>query len=215
MTFITERLMRQLVPAIGPDNAANWARALSDACVPAGITTRRQVNHWLAQLAHESAGFTRFEENLSYSAARMVAVWPSRFPNAAAAKPFARNPQALANRVYNGRMGNRAGSDDGWYFRGRGPKQLTGRDNYTAFQRWLTANGLQHDVIRNPALVTTPTVGALSAAWFWNANGLNRVLGEHASETAAVEAVTRRINGGTVGLADRKRWFNLVRTIPS
>lgn len=211
--MITDRLFRQFVPKIGNANAAAWASALNMALPFAGIKTRREVNHWLAQLAHESAGFFDFEEDLSYSAQRLMAVWPRRFPSPDAAAPFARNPKALANRVYNDRMGNRLGSDDGWYFRGRGPKQLTGRDNYTAFQKWLDKNGLKHDVMRNPDLLTTPVVGALSAAWFWSANGLSAILARHPVERDACEAVTKKINGGVIGLEGRLDWLDKIRRI--
>lgn len=208
--LITTKLIRQLVPKIGPANAEAWATALNAALSAAEITTRREVNHWLAQLAHESAGFSDFEEDLSYSAERLVAVWPKRFPNVEAARPFARNPKALANRVYNDRMGNRLGSDDGWYFRGRGPKQLTGRDNYTAFQKWLDSKRLKFDVIRNPDLLTTPTVGALSAAWFWEANNLSAILRGQPNDKLACRAVTQKINGGTIGLDGRLAWLDRV-----
>lgn len=209
-TLITTRLMRQIAPGIGADAAANWAAALEAARLNAGITTRREVNHWLAQLAHESSAFSAFEENLNYSAARLRAVWPRRFPSAAAAAPFARNPRALANKVYNGRMGNRDDSNDGWYFRGRGPKQLTGRSNYTAFQAWLRSQNLQIDVIMNPDLLTTPRVGALSAAWFWAANDLSSLLRGIADEKAAGTALTKRINGGTIGLNERLNWLTRI-----
>lgn len=211
--MITERLMRQFVPKIGTANAAAWASALNAALSYAGIKTRREVNHWLAQLAHESAGFSDFEEDLSYSAQRLTAVWPNRFPSLDAAAPFARNPKALANRVYNDRMGNRLGSDDGWYFRGRGPKQLTGRANYTAFQKWLDVHQLKHDVMRNPDLLTTPVVGALSAAWFWKTNGLSDILARNPVEKVACEALTRKINGGLIGIEGRLAWLDKIRKI--
>lgn len=211
--MITERLMRGLVPKIGTVNAAAWAKGLNDSLPYAGIKTRREVNHWLAQLAHESAGFSDFEEDLSYSAERLVKVWPKRFPNIEAARPFARNPKALANHVYNDRMGNRLGSDDGWYFRGRGPKQLTGRNNYTAFQKWLDENKLKYDVMRNPDLLTSPIVGALSAAWFWKTNGLSAVVASRATEKAACEAVTQKINGGQIGIEGRLSWLDRVRKL--
>jgi putative chitinase len=207
---ITTKLIRQLVPKIGLAAAEAWATGLNAAMPHAGIGTRREVNHWLAQLAHESAGFSDFEEDLSYSAQRLTAVWPKRFPTIEAAQPFARNGKALANRVYNDRMGNRLGSDDGWYFRGRGPKQLTGRNNYTAFQKWLDSKRLPYDVMRNPDLLTTPTVGALSAAWFWSANHLSAVVRAWTNDKQACTVLTQKINGGTIGLDGRLAWLDRV-----
>jgi putative chitinase len=201
MTNAVRAAFKRLFPSADPA----WADALIAAAPYADIDTPREWAHWLGQLGHESMGFTRFEESLSYSAARLTAVWPRRFPSLAAAQPFARNGQALANKVYNGRMGNRVGSDDGWHFRGRGPKQLTGRENYTAFQSWLADNNLTDTDVRTaPDLLLKPTHGALSAAWFWHSAGLGDLLAQNRADRAAIPALTRRINGGQIGLADRR-----------
>ena len=200
-----------ILRAVAPQAPPGWAPALAAAAPVAGIDTARESAHWLAQLAHESAGFTRFEEQLSYSAARIREVWPSRFPTLAGAQAVARDPQALANRVYNGRMGNRVGSDDGWHFRGRGPKQLTGRENYTRFERWLTERGRPAPIRTSPDLLLAPEHGALSAAWFWFDAGLGAILAARPNERAACEALTRRINGGTIGLPDR--WARTQRAL--
>jgi putative chitinase len=205
--LISTAVVRTLVPSIGAEAAVRWASALEAARGVAGITTARQAGHWLGQILHESSGLRVFEENLGYSAERLMQVWPGRFPTLASAQPFARNPQALANKVYNGRMGNREGSNDGWHFRGRGPKQLTGRDNYTAFAAWLNREaGDPVDIRTQPELVSGAHYGALSAAWFWHARGLNRILAAQSDEARACEAVTRTINGGRIGYAGRWDW---------
>lgn len=205
MKSITPAQLALAAPRLGPADLAAWADALSRAAQVARIDTAEEWAHWLGQLAHESAGFTVLAENLNYSAKRLRQVWPRRFPTDAAAQAVAGNPQALANLVYNGRMGNRAGSDDGWHFRGRGPKQLTGRDNYTAFNAWAREHGLLaegQDIRTSPELLTRPQWGALSAAWFWSSNNLSSILDRFDGE-AACRALTKRINGGTIGLADR------------
>ena len=209
--MITRDLMRRFAPkCVDP---AGWAEALSRAAVIGGIDTPREMQHWLAQLFVECAGFTDFEEDLWYRAPRLVKIWPNRFPNIASAQPFAGNPKALANRVYNGRMGNRAGSDDGWHFRGRGPKQITGRDNYTALEKWLHGQGLNLPIRTNPELLLQPQAGALSAAWFWKANKLDAVLARHALDGPAVVALTKVINGGRNGLEDRQNALRRIQAV--
>jgi putative chitinase len=200
--MLTREIMRKFAPKC--TDPETWAVALNAAAKLVGIKTPRQWAHFMAQLSVECAGFTDFEEDLWYSAARLQVVWPKRFPTLASTKLVAGNPKALANFVYNGRMGNRVGTDDGWYFRGRGPKQITGRANYTAFQKWLDAQGLDYNVILNPELLTTPTVGALSAAWFWLSNKLNNVLDQNLVDRVALKAVTRIVNGWFNGLDERQ-----------
>lgn len=185
------------------DLRVSWASALSAAANLADVRGPRDAAIWLAQIAHESAGLTRLEEGLSYSAERLCQVWPKRFPTLAAARPFARNPRALANKVYNGRMGNREGSDDGWHFRGRGPLQLTGRANFTRFEAWLRAAGIDDPVREKPELLEAPRVGALSAAWFWAQNRVAAIGRSTADLPDAVKSVTRIVNGGAHGLDDR------------
>jgi putative chitinase len=201
--MITRDLMRRFVPKC-PDTAG-WADALSKAAVIGGIDTVRETQHWLAQLSVESKAFTDFEEDLWYTTTGMMRAWKSRFPTTSSAQPFAGNPKALANRVYNGRMGNRVGTNDGWHFRGRGPKQITGRNNYTAFEQWLASRGVILPIRTQPELLLTPEVGALSAAWFWKTNNLDAVLNRHALDDPAVVALTQVINGGQNGLEERQQ----------
>lgn len=170
------------------------------------ITTRQQQAAFVAQVGHESAGFTRTVENLNYSANGLKNTWPSRFKDKSTGEPnekanaIARNPQAIANEVYNGRMGNVLGSDDGWTYRGRGYLQITGRDNYKMIGQVMTDKGMINDpnaFVENPALLEQPLYAALSAGAFWEKNGLNR----YATD---IETLTKRINGGLIGLDDRR-----------
>ena len=141
---------------------------------------------------------TRLVENLNYSAERLMVVWPARFPTYAKAQQFAGNPEKLANEVYGGRMGNDS-PGDGWRFRGRGPIQLTGRYNYTQF-----ATATDDDTpLTTPGLLCEPVYGALSACWYFVTRTTPR---------ADIETVTREVNGGLHGLADRRRRYERART---
>ncbi|CAO4174118.1 Peptidoglycan binding-like domain-containing protein [Methylorubrum aminovorans] len=162
--------------------------ASAPAIEAAGITTPKRLAHFLAQVAHESAGLARTEEALSYSAARMVEVWPSRFPTAAAAVPYARNPQALANKVYGGRLGNRL-PGDGWRFRGGGGLGTTGRANYA--EAGFEADP---DALRRPENFLAP------ALLYWRTRGCNAL-----ADRDDVVGITVKINGGKNGLADRRK----------
>lgn len=162
-------------------------------------STKRRLAYFLAQAAEESGGFTVFEENLNYSAARMTRVWPARFPTVHSAEPYARNPEKLANKVYGGRMGN-SEPGDGWRFRGRGPIQLTGRDNYRTIGRFL---GL--DLVGNPDLANEPEHMMLVQAGYWAKNDLNRF-----ADRGDFIGLTRAINGGLTNLALREEWLRKV-----
>jgi putative chitinase len=155
------------------------------------------VAHIMAQVSHECGVGRDVVENLNYTASRMMQVWPSRFKTLEAAQPYAKNPKALANKVYNGRMGNRVGSDDGYNFRGRGGSQTTGREGY---ERLAKATGL--DVVNNPDLVLEPQFFLLCAvADFVQCGCLPFAVADD------VTGVTRRLNGGAIGLAERKAWL--------
>jgi len=167
-----------------------------------GINTPLRVAHFLAQCGHESGGFRVTQENLNYSAKGLNGIFKKYFPTEAAAAAYARNPQKIANKVYASRMGNGAeASGEGYKFRGRGYIQLTGKDNYTAFGK-----SIGEDTISNPDLVATKYPLA-SAAWFFSKNGLNTIA-DRGADSATVTAVTKRVNGGTIGLADRIKHFN-------
>lgn len=187
--MITVKQLAQLAPACDADV---WAPELTTAAETYSINTTRRLSHWLGQLFIESAGFTRFEENLNYSAERLHAVWPGRFPTVTSGAPFAHNPQALANKVYGGRLGNVA-PDDGWAYRGRGPIQITGRDNYQRYGLLIGA-----DLRGNPEMLLDPRVSSAVAGAYWSVHGLNEL-----ADSDNIEAITRAINGGLTGLPER------------
>ena len=165
------------------------------------INTPLRLAHFLAQCGHESGGFRLTQENLNYSAKGLLGIFKKYFPTAALAEQYQRKPEKIANRVYGGRMGNGPeASGEGFKFRGRGYIQLTGKQNYTAF-----AKAIGEDVVANPDLVATKYPLA-SAAWFFHRNGLHK-LADGGATDAVVTQVTRRVNGGTIGLADRIKHF--------
>lgn len=165
------------------------------------INTPLRLAHFLAQCGHESGGFRVVNENLNYSAKGLMGIFKKYFPNQALAEQYQRKPEKIANRVYGGRMGNGPeASGEGFKFRGRGYIQLTGKSNYAAF-----AKSIGEDVVANPDLVATKYPLA-SAAWFFNRNGLHK-LADGGATDAVVTQVTKRVNGGTIGLADRIKHF--------
>jgi putative chitinase len=169
------------------------------------INTPLRLAHFLAQCAHESGGFKFIQENLNYSAQGLMGVFKKYFPNEILAKQFERKPNAIANRVYANRMGNGDfDSGDGSKFKGRGYIQLTGKDNYSAFDKIVEEN-----ILENPDLVATK-YPLLSAAWFWNKNNLNALADKGATDLD-VTAITKRVNGGTHGLADRIAKFKVFK----
>jgi predicted chitinase len=169
-----------------------------------GIDTFLRVAHFLAQVVHESGHMSLVEENLNYSADRLRAVFPRRFPTRAAAQPYHRNPEKTGNKIYGGRLGNGPeSSGDGYRYRGRGLIQLTGKSNYQAFAEWIGDDA----VVSNPDLVAG-TYPVASAVHYWVQNGLNAL-----ADVDDVKAVTKRINGGFNGLAERIRLLNQAKTL--
>lgn len=165
------------------------------------INTPLRLAHFLAQCGHESGGFRATQENLNYSAKGLRGIFGRYFPTDALAEQYQRKPEAIASRVYGGRMGNGPEpTKEGYKFRGRGYIQLTGKDNYTAFGK-----AINEDVISNPDLVSSK-YALLSAAWFFSKNGLHKMADEGATD-AVVTKITRRVNGGTIGLPDRIKHF--------
>lgn len=188
--------LRAVAPHLTDEEIAAWVAALAEPLLKAAITASRCVAAFLGQCAVESAGFRGMEENLHYSAARLCQVWPNRFPDVAAAEPCAMQPEALANRVYASRMGNGdEASGDGWRFRGRGLIQITGRASY---QRFALAMKMTLDQAVDHA--ATQPGAADSAAWFWTVNRLNAL-----ANTWSVDLITKKVNGGTDGAAERTR----------
>jgi putative chitinase len=173
---------------------------IPDTAAKFGITNTLRLAHFLAQCGHESGGFKAVSENLNYSADGLKKIFPKYFPGNLN-ESYARNPEKIANKVYSSRMGNGdEKSGDGFKFRGRGYIQLTGKDNYTRFDKTV-----DDDILANPDLVATK-YPLSSAAFFFNSNGLWSICDKGADE-ATVTAVTKRVNGGTIGLADRIKHF--------
>ena len=165
------------------------------------IDTPLRLAHFLAQCGHESGGFRLTKENLNYSAKGLNGTFKKYFPTEAAAKPYERQPVKIANKVYGGRMGNGPeSSGEGSKFCGRGYIQLTGKDNYTAFGK-----SINEDMTTNPDKVASD-YALLSAAWFFSKNGLHK-MADGGSTDAVVTSITKRVNGGTIGLADRIKHF--------
>ena len=172
------------------------------------IDSALRLAHFLAQCGHESGGFRLTKENLNYSAKGLNGIFKKYFPTLESALPYERKPEKIANKVYGGRMGNGPeASGDGAKFCGRGYIQLTGKDNYTAFGK-----SIGEDVCANPQVVAEK-YALLSAAWFFNKNGLHKMADEGASDLV-VTKITKRVNGGTIGLPDRikhfKEYYNLL-----
>lgn len=165
------------------------------------INTPSRLAHFLSQTGHESGGFKITKENLNYSAERLQVIFKKYF-TAESAKEYARKPEKIANIVYANRMGNgNQASGDGFKFCGRGYIQLTGKDNYTAFDK-----SVEDDILATPDLVATK-YPLLSAAWFWNKNGLNAIADTGVGEDV-ITKITKKVNGGTIGLTDRVAHFN-------
>jgi putative chitinase len=199
ISFISADLLAVACPGTPKAELLRWVEPIQKACARFEINNVRRVAAFIAQMAHESAGFTRLEENLNYTAKRLTQVWPGRFPTIDAAAPYARNPEKLANKVYGGRMGNGPeSSGDGWRFRGGGPLQVTGAENWKRFSKAL---GMKLE--QALAYGRTREGGVMAAAWFWESNDINRL-----ADTPGVADESKRINGGTNGLADRKAKFD-------
>lgn len=179
---------------------------IPDTAAKFNITTPLRLAHFLAQCGHESGGFKAVSENLNYGAKGLLGVFPKYF-NTESAAAYERKPEKIANRVYASRMGNGdEASGEGYKFRGRGYIQLTGKSNYTNFTKFIG-----EDCIANPDLIATKYPLA-SAAFFFNSNNLWAICDKGADE-ATVTAVTKRVNGGTIGLADRLKHFSEYYTL--
>lgn len=179
--------------------ATSWSEVFADVVTVGSFSKEaEEIDDFLGQILHESAGLERLSENLDYSARRLCEVWPGRFPTLEAARPYARNPEALANRVYGGRMGNNQ-PGDGWIFRGRGPIQLTGRDNYA-----FVGDLMGQDLVSLPELMEQPRYALEATIHWWEDRIPDSMLGDP-------ERVTKRVNGGLIGLADRVHLAELAR----
>jgi putative chitinase len=169
-----------------------WEEPLQAAFDKYDINTPKRQAAFIGQCAHESGNFKTLEENLNYSAEGLMKTWPSRFPTLEYASQYARQPAKIAGKVYNGRLGNTSEEEASKYL-GRGLIQLTGKENYAN-----CGTALNIDFVGNPTLLIEPKYAALSAGWFWNKKGLNTL-----ADAQEHGQITKRINGGLIGLDDR------------
>ena len=194
-----------------------WLQPIIETWVEFEINTPQRIAGFLAQTSHESGGYTMLTENLNYRAATLAACWPNRFAEMVNKKPkkdakgaliptkvalaIEKKPELIANLVYSNRMGNgTAESGEGWKYRGRGLKQLTGKDNY---KRCGEALGV--DLVTNPDLLLEPMFAARSAGWFWKVNNLSSF-----ADNADIKGMTKKINGGYIGLEQRQALYNKI-----
>lgn len=201
--------------AAGVKDPAKWIDAIVSVCQEFEINTPQRIAAFIAQTSHESGGYTMLSENLNYRAATLAACWPNRFATLGAdKKPIKENgklvptvvansiagkPELIANLVYSSRMGNGpAESGEGWKYRGRGLKQLTGKDNYTR-----CGQSLGIDLVGNPDLLLEPMAAARSAGWFWKTNHLSAF-----ADKGDIAGMTKKINGGLIGLAERQAKYD-------
>ena len=200
MSVLTREQLAQMIP--GNPYLDNWLEALNEILPEYEINTPRRVAAFVAQCAHESGGFRALKENLNYRAATLRKIFPKYFPNDAIANEYASKPnkqEAIANRVYANRMGNGPEeSGDGFRYCGRGLIQLTGKDNYT----WFAAS-LEIPVEEAAEYLQTFEGAVQSACWFWETNNLNQW-----ADKGDILTLTKRINGGTIGLEDRIKHYN-------
>jgi putative chitinase len=181
----------------------SWAASMQEVFPTYDINTPQRVAAFLAQCGHESGGWTVFEENLNYSAQGLNGIFKKYFPTLESAQPYARKPEMIANKIYANRMGNGVPeTGDGYKYRGRGPIQLTGKDNYRAFAKEMFDDW--ENLFENPDWVTSDRDFALmSAIWFWNKNKLNVQ-----ADSGDIKLMTKKINGGYIGLEDRIKHYN-------
>ena len=201
--MLTKAALRSIFPK-APDVdldafIASGIQALQDAGI---LEMANRLQYFLAQLGHESNGLTHKEENLNYSASRLMEIWPGRFPTLEIAKKYANSPEKLANFVYGGRLGN-VNPGDGYRYRGRGYIQLTGRETYREVGQIA---GL--DLEGQPELASKPENAIKIACAFWTWKGINK-----ACDIGDFTGVTQKVNGGTNGLSDRLDWLRKVKTV--
>lgn len=212
---------RPLLVAAKVKDPDKWLQPIIDTCAEFEINIPQRIAAFIAQTSHESGGYTMLTENLNYRAATLAACWPNRFaelgPNkkpkrtekgalipTKLAESIAGKPELIANLVYSGRMGNGpAESGEGWKYRGRGLKQLTGKYNYEKCGKDLGV-----DFVGNPDLLLEPVYAARSAGWFWKSNNLSPF-----ADSGDIEGMTKKINGGLIGIDQRKKLYQAVLAV--
>lgn len=197
-------ILVKALPLAKRENLEKYVGPLKIAFLKYNIDTINRQAAFLAQCAHESANFSATVENLNYSKESLVKVWPKHFPTLEFAAAYHRQPEKIANRAYRNRMGNGdEASGDGWRYRGRGLIQLTGKNNYEAYGKAVAI-----DFVKEPELMDKPVNHVLSAAWFWETNGLNAF-----ADKEDIVGMTKRINGGTHGLQDRLSKYDKIKKV--
>ena len=202
--IISDTQLKAIMPNATDENRKQFVEYFNRHADRFGITTPMRAVGFLSQVAVESAELRATSENLKYSAKGLQRTFPRYFKTPELAAAYAYKPVQIANRVYANRMGNGSeASGDGWRYRGRGLIQLTGKNNYSAYQQSGYCTG---NILQNPDLVAKYPGALKSAMWYWMKNGLNQL-----ADTADVSAMTRRINGGTNGLDERKQYYDRAR----
>ena len=201
--MITKEQLRKAIPDAKASNIEKYYEPLIAAMDHFHINKPKRIAAFLANLAHESASFNTIEENLNYSAQRLLQVWPRHF-RGRNINLYHRQPQKIANVVYANRMGNsNKASGDGWRYRGRGLIQLTGKDNYK-----MLGDAIDADIVSDPDWILTPEGATISAGWFWKSRGLNDL-----ADVENLREITRKINGGYNGHDDRVRKYRHIRKV--
>lgn len=198
---ITLELLQKIAPKTKAATLEKFVEPLTEVCAHYHISeSPERLAAFLAQIAHESGGFNFVQENLNYGAKGLMGTFKKYFPTEELAKQYERKPEKIANRVYSSRMGNGdEASGDGWKFRGRGLIQLTGKSNYSRL-----AKDLGVDLDECVKFLETTEGAVTSAGWFWDNNNLNAIC-----DKGDFVLLTKRINGGTIGLADRKHHYEI------
>lgn len=202
MSFDFDFTLDKLSQCIANPRIEMWYQTIIDVLPEYGITTVNRVAGWLSQTGHESGDFRTLQENLNYSGTALMGQWPRYFPTSAIANQYHRQPEKIANRAYANRMGNGPeSSGDGWKFRGRGILQVTGKDNYRRCSQALYGDDL---LLTQPELLVEVDGAVRSACWYWNSRNIN-----DDADRQDVTMMTKKINGGTTHIDDRRRRFNL------
>jgi len=201
--MITLELLQGMFPKTKTSVLETYIDPLNEVCGKFEINTTERIAMFLAQVGHESGGLSVIQENLNYRAERLAVVFPKYFKDVNTSG-YAHDPESIANRVYASRMGNgNEASGDGYKYRGRGLIQLTGRNNYASF-----ASDMDMSIGEAIEYLSTPEGAAMSAGWYWNKNDLNQW-----ADNSDVITVTKKINGGTIGLAEREQLFHRGMTL--
>ena len=202
--MLTLEQLKKICPQTKESVLTGFVEPLNTVCAKYEINTKERLAGFIAQVAHESGNFNFVKENLNYKAESLTKVFPKYFHTLEEAKDYEHNQEKIANKIYASRMGNGdTASGDGYKFRGRGLIQLTGKDNYTKL-----AHALGKSLDETVAYLETTAGAVESAAWFWKTHGLNEI-----ADAGDIVTMTKRINGGTIGLDDRKAHYNTALSV--